>query len=236
MARPDSRLRAAILLPNGIEDAMAEVERLAPDPRFVQAMVLCMNEMPLGRREYWPLHAALERHGLPLGIMPAARGGTRRPRSAGPLACRGICLECVRVPGEPRLAGHRRGVQQVPRAEGRADGIRVSWLPAFLWRLTKSWKGVRFEIPWIDRSPAEILRDHVRLTIRPFDAPRMPRPCSGCSTTAQRRIAALASDWPHAHFAGDDTLPPGFPQALLPKIMVENPRATYSRLREGGNA
>ncbi len=84
MARPDSRLRAAILLPNGIEDAMAEVERLAPDPRFVQAMVLCMNEMPLGRREYWPLHAALERHGLPLGIMPAARGGTPDLGRAGP--------------------------------------------------------------------------------------------------------------------------------------------------------
>jgi predicted TIM-barrel fold metal-dependent hydrolase len=45
-----------------------------------------------------------------------------------------------------------------------------------------------------------------------------------------------ATDWPHAHFAGDDTVPPGLPAGLLPKIMVENPRATYARLREGASA
>ena len=46
---------------------MAEIERLSPDRRFVQGMVLCMGEIPLGRREWWPVHAALEKHGLPLG-------------------------------------------------------------------------------------------------------------------------------------------------------------------------
>src|SRR5206468_8056716 len=46
-----------------------------------------------------------------------------------------------------------------------------SWLPGFLWRISKFWRGVRAEVPWVDRSPAEIVRDHVRLTITPFDAP-----------------------------------------------------------------
>ena len=45
-----------------------------------------------------------------------------------------------------------------------------------------------------------------------------------------------ATDWPHAHFEDDATVPPGLPEALLPKIMVDNPRATYARLREGGSA
>ena len=47
----------------------------------------------------------------------------------------------------------------------------VTWLPAFLWRLSKFWRGVRNEVPWIDRSPHEIVRDHVRRTIQPLDAP-----------------------------------------------------------------
>ena len=47
----------------------------------------------------------------------------------------------------------------------------VTWLPGFLWRFSKFWRGVRSEVPWVDRSPAEIVRDHVRLTIQPFDAP-----------------------------------------------------------------
>ena len=38
----------------------------------------------------------------------------------------------------------------------------VSWLPAFMWRANKTWKGVRVEVPWVDREPADIMRDHVR--------------------------------------------------------------------------
>ncbi|MCA4920009.1 MAG: amidohydrolase family protein, partial [Roseomonas sp.] len=64
----DKRLRASILLPNAIEESVAEIERLAPDNRFVQAMTLCMGEIPLGRREWWPVYEALSRHDMPLAI------------------------------------------------------------------------------------------------------------------------------------------------------------------------
>ena len=47
----------------------------------------------------------------------------------------------------------------------------VSWLPACMWRANKTWKGVRVEVPWVDRPPADIIRHHFRLTIQPFDAP-----------------------------------------------------------------
>ena len=47
----------------------------------------------------------------------------------------------------------------------------VTWLPAYLWRLAKFWWGLRFEVPWVDRPPHEIIREQVRLTIQPLDAP-----------------------------------------------------------------
>jgi hypothetical protein len=47
----------------------------------------------------------------------------------------------------------------------------VTWLPAYLWRINKTWRGVRAETPWVDRLPSEIIREHVRLTIQPFDEP-----------------------------------------------------------------
>ncbi len=31
----------------------------------------------------------------------------------------------------------------------------VTWLPPYLWRLSKFWRGVRNEVPWIDRPPEE---------------------------------------------------------------------------------
>ncbi len=47
-----------------------------------------------------------------------------------------------------------------------------TWLPNLLWRTSKGWRGMRAETPWIDRPPAEIVREHVRVTLQPVDAPK----------------------------------------------------------------
>ncbi len=234
----DPRLRASILLPNAVEDAVAEIERLAPDRRFVQALALCMNEMPIGRRPFWPVHEALERHNLPLGIH--AGSAYRHPVTS--VGWPSWYLEDYAdnaLGFQASLASLiTEGVfQKFPRLTVVLLESGVTWLPAFLWRLTKSWKGVRFEIPWLDRSPAEIVRDRVRLTIQPFDAP-------GDAEVVQRILDQLrsedmllwSSDWPHWQFEGDAVCPPGFPAALLPKLQHDNPLATYARIREGAMA
>ena len=65
----DPRLRASIVIPiQNVEYAVDEIERCAKDRRFVQILVLAMQETPLGRRHHWPIFAAAERHGLPIGI------------------------------------------------------------------------------------------------------------------------------------------------------------------------
>jgi predicted TIM-barrel fold metal-dependent hydrolase len=65
----DARLRASIVVPlQNVEYAVDEIERCAKDRRFVQVLVLAMGETPLGRRHFWPVYAAAERHGLALGI------------------------------------------------------------------------------------------------------------------------------------------------------------------------
>ncbi|MCA3366182.1 MAG: amidohydrolase family protein, partial [Roseomonas sp.] len=113
----------------------------------------------------------------------------------------------------------------------------VSWLPSFLWRLVKSWKGVRFEVPWLDRPPSEYVRDHVRLSIRPLDVPEEADTMARLMDhLGSDELLLWSSDWPHAHFQGDSTVPQGLDPGLLKKIMVDNPRATYARLREGALA
>jgi len=109
----------------------------------------------------------------------------------------------------------------------------VTWLPGLIWRATKTWRGVRAEIPWVRQSPAELIRQHVRLTIQPLDGPTD-------AAVLQRVIEQIgsddmllfATDYPHWQFEDDDVLPAGIPPRLLEKIMVDNPLATYSRLKE----
>ena len=65
----DPRLRGSIVVSlQNTEYAVDEIERCAKDARFVQILVLAMQEIPLGRRALWPVYAAAERHRLPLGI------------------------------------------------------------------------------------------------------------------------------------------------------------------------
>ena len=42
----------------------------------------------------------------------------------------------------------------------------------------------------------------------------------------------FASDFPHWQFDGGNVLPDGLSDAQLRKILVDNPLATYSRLKE----
>ena len=230
----DPRLRASIVVPlQNIEHAVDEIERRAGDRRFVQILVLAMGETPLGRRSYWPLYAAAVRHGLPIGIH--AGSAYRHPVTS---------LGWPSYFSEDYAAQSQAFQSQVASlitegAFAKFPALKVvliesgvTWLPGFLWRFSKFWRGLRSEVPWVDRSPAEIVRDHVRLTIQPFDAP---------PEAVERAIDHLrsddmllyASDFPHWQFDGDDTLPPGIPESLKRKILVENPIATYNRLKRG---
>ena len=80
----DPRLRGSIVIPTqSAEKSVAEIERCAKDKRFVQVLMLVMGDMPLGKRAYWPIYAAAEKHGCRSASMPAAPITIRRPRSAG---------------------------------------------------------------------------------------------------------------------------------------------------------
>jgi predicted TIM-barrel fold metal-dependent hydrolase len=107
----------------------------------------------------------------------------------------------------------------------------VTWIAPYLWRLSKFWRGVRLEVPWIDRSPVEFVRDHVRLTIQPFDAPNSGETVGRLMDQLQSdQMLLFASDFPHWQFDGDAMLPGGIDASLRKKILIDNPLATYPRL------
>jgi predicted TIM-barrel fold metal-dependent hydrolase len=231
----DPRLRASIVVPmQNVEYAVEEIERCAPDRRFVQVLVLAMQEVPLGRRSNWPIFAAAERNGLPIGIH--AGSSYRHPVTSLGWPTHYVEDYAAQSQGfQSQLTSLiTEGVfAKFPKLKVVLIESGVTWLPGFLWRFSKFWRGLRTEIPWVDRPPDEIVRDHVRLTVQPFDAPEE-------AEIAERVIEHLrsddillfASDYPHWQFDGEDAMPKTIPAALHHKIRVENPLAIYERLRE----
>jgi uncharacterized protein len=228
-------LRASIVVPlQNPEFAVEEIERCAADPRFVQVLVLAMGEMPLGRRAYWPVYAAAARHALPIGIH--AGSSYRHPvTSVGWPSTYAEDYASQAQGFQAQLTSLiTEGVfRQFPDLKVVLLESGVTWLPAFLWRLDKFWRGLRPEVPWVDRPPHEIVRDHVRLTIQPLDAPNDAGVVSRIVEHLRSDAMLLfATDYPHWQFDGDDALPDGLPADLIEKIAVKNPLETYPRLRE----
>ncbi len=231
----DPRLRASIVVPmQNTELAVDEIERCAPDHRFVQVMLLVGSEATLGRRQYWPIYAAAERHGLPIGI----HAGSMYRHPVTPVGWPSTFTE--------------EYVNQATAFQSQltsliAEGVfakfpaltvvlmesGVTWLPAYLWRLTKFWKGLRSEIPWVSDPPISIVRDRVRLTLHPFDAP--PDPASVMRLVehiGSDEMLLFSTDYPHWQYDGSNALPDGLDPGLAQKIMADNPLRTYVRLNE----
>jgi predicted TIM-barrel fold metal-dependent hydrolase len=236
----EPRLRASILVhTQNPELAVKEIERKAPDRRFVQVLLLAMGETPLGRRTQWPIYAAAESHELTIGIHA---GSTYRvaPTYAGWTSYRVEDYVAQSGAFETQLLSLvAEGVfQKFPRLMVAMIESGFTWLPHWLWRTGKTWRGVRPEVPWIDRPPAEIVREHVRFTLQPVDAPAA-KPDVLARTLVHigsDRLLLFSTDYPHWQFDGDDALPDGLPEDTIAKLLVDNPLDTYPRLRDPADA
>jgi len=231
----EPRLRASIVIPTqNAELAVDEIERVAADPRFVQVLMLVMGDAPVGKRQYWPIYAAAQKPRLPIGI----HAGSTYRHPVTPVGWPTYYTEDYAA----QATGFQAALSSLV-AEGvftKFPDLRVvliesgvSWLPAHLWRLTKFWRGLRLEVPWVDRAPAEIVRDHVRLTMQPFDVPDDPAIIERLiEHIGSDEMLLFSTDYPHWQFDGEAALPAGLPGDLVRRIMVDNPRATYARLTE----
>jgi len=231
----DPRLRASIMVPAQNPDlAAAEIERRAGDPRFVQVLVLAGLDMPLGRRLYWPIHRAAEQHGLPIGIHAGSL--YRHPPSASgwPSFLVEDYVANTQLFAAQVASLVSEGVfAKFPRLKVVLIESGVTWLPAFAWKFNKTWRGVRTEVPWVAKPPFDVIRDHIRMTIQPLDA---PDDAAALETMIEQLgsddMLLYASDFPHWQFDGDQALPPGLDERRLQAILVDNPLASYPRLKE----
>lgn len=198
----DPRWRASIVVPTQDPvSAAEEIDRLASHPGFVQVLLLAYSEMPLGRRFYWPVHEAAARHGLPVAIHPGVAGGNPLLPVGWPSYCIEDYAGAAGVMQSQLVSLVCEGVfRKYPGLRVVLQESGVSWLPSLLWRLDKNWKGLRREVPWVDRLPSEVVREHVRFTVAPFDAP--DDRATALRTVEQIGSADLllyASDYPHWH-------------------------------------
>lgn len=230
----EPRLRASIVIPAQAPHlAVEEIERRAGDRRFVQILLPAACEMMLGRNYYWPIYEAAVRHGLPIGIH-AGSMYRHAPTSTGwPSYYLHDYVANSQLFEDQLLSLISNGVfTKFPDLKVVLLESGVSWLPGFIWRAIKTWRGVRAEVPWVKQSPGDIIRNNIRMTVQPFDAPDAATVAQVVEQIDSEDMLLFSSDYPHWQFEGDSVVPPGLPASLLRRIRTDNPLATYPRLQE----
>ena len=199
----DARLRASIVVP--FEDppvAAAEIDRVAADPRYCQVLMLSRTIEPMGRRRYWPIYEACERHGLPLGIHNGGWGGH-------PVTPAGFPSYYIEDSAAMTCAFQAQVTSLLCEGVlGQFPGLRVvlieggfAWLPSLMWRLDRAWSKLRTEVPRLDRLPSELIRDHVWVSTQPMEEPERPEQIAEVfQDMAMDGKVMFATDYPHWDF------------------------------------
>lgn len=228
---PEPRLRASMVVAS--EDgelAAAEIERRAGDPRFVQVLLLARSSEPLGRRKYWKIYEAAQRHHLPVGVHFGGLGGQAITGSGWPYF---YLEDHVGMP--QTFQAHVASLvfegvfERYPELKLVIIEGGIAWLPAFMWRMDRAWEQLRAEVPHVRRPPSEYVRQHIWLTTQPMEEP----PRRGDFLQLLRQLdmndkIMFATDYPHWDFdAPDAAFPVRLPVDLEQKFMAGNARALY---------
>jgi uncharacterized protein len=227
----DSRLRAAIVVPPGApEVARTEIEHWAADPRFVQVLLLGQSEIPYGRELNWPIWEAAAAASLPVVLH---LGGVSRqaPTSVGWPSTHLEWYVGQQTTMQAQLASIvSEGVfQKFPDVRVLVAEAGFSWLPAFMWKLTKLWKSYRGDIPWVTEPPAELLRRHVRFCTSPSDGMAEDGRLDAFTRHAgSDELLIFSSDYPHHHAASAEQIGAGTSdEQLRQRIFRTNAEQLY---------
>ena len=230
----DPRLRASIVVPSQVPEAAArEIERVGGHPGFVQVFLPVRAASPYGNRRYHPLFEAATARDLVVGLHFGGNPGNPPTPVGWPSYYLEEYAGMAHVFQSQLLSLIAEGVfDRFPTLRVALVEGGFSWLPAFLWRLDKEWKGLRREVPWVRELPSIYVRRHVRLTIQPFDAPadadQAARFIDQLAAEDLLDLLMFATDYPHRHFdAPAEAVPVALPDPVRRKIMGETARAFY---------
>jgi predicted TIM-barrel fold metal-dependent hydrolase len=227
----DKRLKASLCVQQ--EDAVAavaEIERRAGDPAFVQVEIKPRTIEPIGRRRYWPILEAAVAHDLPIGLHSAAYG---------PHANSGTGWLSYYIAEHYAFAHSLQTVVMSLVMEGvfeRYPGLKVvcieggfAWIPSLAWRMDKHWVRMRAEVPQVKRPPSEYIREHFWFTTQPMEEPEEPGHLREIIEWIGWDRLMFSTDYPHWDFDDPRT---AIKISLSPEehrmIMHDNAKALYN--------
>jgi predicted TIM-barrel fold metal-dependent hydrolase len=198
----DRRLKYAPAVPT--QDpaaAAAEVRRVGRHPQ-VSAIFIPLVNVLMGHRYYWPIYEACQELDLPVFIhvtgIESIFSGTP---TMGPGTFDGYVERYTVIPqlgvvsvNSLILSGT---LEKFPRLKFVFAEYGFLWISSLLYRMDRTWRGLRHEVPWVRTSPSEYLHDRFLFTTQPLDEPDNPRDLEQLIALLGHDVLCFSSDYPH---------------------------------------
>ncbi len=231
--RGRDRLRGSILVAQQDPDqAVDEIDRWGDNPAFVQVLMCSASESPFGRRAFHPIYEACVRHNLPIALHIGGEGaGISSPST--PVGHPNTFVEWYSALPQAYMAHLMSMVtegvfERFPTLKVVLLEGGIAWLPHVTWRLTKNFKAVRAETPWLTKLPAEYIAEHFYLSTYPLEelpGERALERVLGMENLANRVI--FSTGYPYEEYGDTFEMVAGLPEGLKRKVMVENALSLY---------
>ncbi|HWD73900.1 MAG TPA: amidohydrolase family protein [Solirubrobacteraceae bacterium] len=228
---PEPRLRAGIVVASQQPGAaVAEIERVAAHPQFVAVYLPVRSAIPYGNRIWWPVLEAASAHGLVVELHFGGSSGVPPTASGWPTSWLEEYVDMASAFSAQLTSLIAEGAfDHLPELRVSLIESGFAWLPAFLWRFDKGWRGLRREIPWTRRRPSEYVGEHVRVALQPVDGPPgSDKLLRVIEQLPSEDLLMFASDYPHRHSSDElAAIPSGLPESLEEGLRAGNARAHY---------
>ena len=210
----DDRFLGSIAISPMEPDAAAEtIHEWGEHPQMCQVLATCGTRGGLGDERYWPIYEAAVEYDLPISLLGggAGHGITHPPTGAGypSSAIEQLSVVPANAMGQLLNLVLEGPFVEFPDLRVVFLGMGYSWLPSFVWRTDKAWKGLTDDYPWLTETPSEYIKRHVRLTTYPIlEAPDPARSERFLEMIDGDETVIFGSNYPFNHgFAPDDELP-----------------------------
>jgi len=227
----DPRFKHSIwVAPQDPAQAVEEINRWGSHPDVVQVAFSQMDIL-LGKRHYWPIYEAAERHGLPVAFhVGAESAGLNGPQIAVGAPTYYIELQTgvVSIGINNVISLVCEGVfERFPQLKVVFLEYGFTWLPGLMWRLDREWTSLRAEIPWVKQPPSEYILEHMRFGSQPLEVPKLEHLHQTLEMMSAERTMIFATDYPHWDFDDPAYVLQRLPKDMRQAIATDNARELY---------
>ncbi len=198
----DPRFRYAPVVPSqDPQAAAAEIRRVGGHSQ-VAAVAVPQVAILLGNRYWWPIWEAACDMDLPVLLHVTGAEGVYNgaPMPAGGMP--DTYIERYVTLGQGAEANLNSMImsgifERFPKLRFLFVEYGFVWPIPVMLRMDRLWHGLRHEVPWVKKSPAEYVADHVWFTTQPIEEPRDPRDLAHLVRMVGVNNLCFSTDYPH---------------------------------------